>query len=458
MQADHRLAKRQDIGTLIQRCRQSHPTLCRDIEEIVHSSDFRKLNSGIDEIAYLYQMSAQFSYRVIADIFGISKSYVHLLLSSQLSEEATDDHRGNVHSTSPRGSMLLTHDEEEMILQWIAKSQLDGDCPTPRQVRNYGSLILEKRIGEFRELDLSWWKRFKERHPSITTSWAVATESARVDVTRESVMNYFGHVLQALSKMRSPVQLLNLDECGLYSRPDKGRKRRAVSLNYIERSPTFREGHDSSHITLTACVNLAGDSLTPFILGISELRYTSEDLFKMGFRFIYERTLKGRQTLESFRKYCAKVLAPYVEWVRTRLGDKSAVVYLILDNATVHNVEDLFASMGIIPIWLPAHSSHFLQVLDLLPFAELKRAYRGIARIKTKPLIEGKILRVLKAWHHASYPLNICNAWQRAGIVALRGVQCENLTPERFALAIKRITDAVGQNCCDAAEFENDDE
>ena len=40
---------------------------------------------------------------------------------------------------------------------------------------------------------------------------------------------------------------------------------------------------------------------------------------------------------------------------------------------TVHVIPDVLSEVGIQPIWLPPHSSHFLQVLDLLVFVELKR-------------------------------------------------------------------------------------
>ena len=130
--------------------------------------------------------------------------------------------------------------------------------------------------------------------------------------------------------------------------------------------------------------------------------------------------MKGRQTLASFTNYARSTLAEYVAQVRKELLDEMAEVYLIMDNATVHNIPDVLEELEIVPIWLPPRSSHFLEVLDLLVFAELKKAYRARRSKTTSPKIEGKILRILSAWNTACYGPTIIKAWQRAAITAIR--------------------------------------
>ena len=146
------------------------------------------------------------------------------------------------------------------------------------------------------------------------------------------------------------------------------------------------------------------------------------------------------------------ILADYVRDVRRDIGDDEAKVYVILDNARVHNIEDVMREVGVCPIWLPPHSSHFLQVLDLLVFAELKKAYRSRRSRRTSAKIEGKLLRILYAWNIASYRLTILNAWQRAGIVPVRDPPASLIKRRRFALSIRRIHDMIQQNCPDADE------
>ena len=297
-------------------------------------------------------------------------------------------------------------------------------------------------------MDRHWWKRFKKRNPTISTSVVSATEAARVNVSQSAVLKYFSEILDCLRTIKSPKQLLNVDEVGLCTRPNKGRKRRVVSS--IQRVPTFKEEQDGSHITMTSCVSLFGQSLTPLLLGINAFSCKSSDLYAMTNEFLYLRTKKGRQTKETFIFYCNEVLKPYVQNIRSELKDENAKVFLVLDNASVHEVGSLFDEIGIHPIWLPPHSSHFLQTLDLLLFAELKKAYSSLRTPLTRPKIEGKLLRILRAWNTAKYPLNIINAWKRAGITFRRGAKGSSFEDATFCLDIRRITILIKCNCSDA--------
>ena len=256
--------------------------------------------------------------------------------------------------------------------------------------------------------------------------------------------------MSALMTLKTPKQLVNLDEVGLCQRPDKGRRRRVVALKSVQREPSFREEEDGTHVTFTAAVNLAGQALRPHFLGTAALKFRKRDLWLLSDSFSYERTAKGRQTLASFTNYAHTILAPYVESVRKEIGDDTAKLYLIMDNATVHNIETVLEEVGICPIWLPPHSSHFLQVLDLLVFAELKKAYRSRRSRKTSPRIEGKLLRILAAWNVASHRLTVLKAWERAGIVPVSSYSRIRTGSERFALSIGRIHMMIQSNCPDA--------
>jgi hypothetical protein len=90
-----------------------------------------------------------------------------------------------------------------------------------------------------------------------------------------------------------------------------------------------------------------------------------------------------------------------------------------MDNHESHNRQEILAQMNsanIVPISLPAHSSHFLQVLDVGLFGACKTTYRNGRTKSTNPQLEGKMLRVLKAWHTTSWPVTIWNFWQASGV------------------------------------------
>jgi hypothetical protein len=79
-------------------------------------------------------------------------------------------------------------------------------------------------------------------------------------------------------------------------------------------------------------------------------------------------------------------------------------------------VLQMFTNLNIRIIWLPPHSSHFLQPLDLSVFGILKREYLDHWVKPTRPKVEGKLLRIHRAWHSATDPITISSAWTAAAI------------------------------------------
>ena len=445
-----RLRPAHGIASLRTRSKMMSGDIKQELDEILSSAEFRALRFELDQMRYIFMKGPRFSYRIVGKLFDKSKSHVHTLLTAEDFVEEVKTGNKVLLIEGRRGPSLLNNTEEERVIQWIGTLQSEGNCPTPKQVREEAARIYEMRTGEFHEFNRSWWKRFKYKHEELFTTWVHAIECARVEVSQSDVEKYFSHVISALMTLKSPKQLVNLDEVGLCQRPDKGRRRRVVALKSIHRAPAFREEEDGSHVTLTAAVNLAGETLKPHLLGTGVLKCREYDLWLMSSSFAYERTAKGRQTLTSFTNYARTILADYVRQVRSEVRDEETKVYVIMDNATVHNIENVLHEVGVCAIWLPPHSSHFLQPLDLLPFAELKKAYRSRRAKRTTPKLEGKLLRILAAWNVASYHLTIIKSWQRAGIVPVRTQSVIRANPERFSLSIRRIHNLIQQNCPDA--------
>jgi hypothetical protein len=118
--------------------------------------------------------------------------------------------------------------------------------------------------------------------------------------------------------------------------------------------------------------------------------------------------------------YVKNILAPYCQRTRNHLNKSDAIIYLIMDNCAPHKTEKIlamYASIGVRVIWLPPHSGHFLQPLDLTLFGFLKKVYTDKSQW-TKPekatIQEAKILRIDEAWTQASHSHKIILSWQAA--------------------------------------------
>jgi hypothetical protein len=110
--------------------------------------------------------------------------------------------------------------------------------------------------------------------------------------------------------------------------------------------------------------------------------------------------------------------------------------------------------LGIQPIWLPAHASHFLQPLDLTAFSAFKRTDMNTRLIATRPKIEGKIVRALRAWHTSAYIGLIYNRWKADGL-QVRGPFSNDAIPQ---LNSKKGTQLIRENCPDATVIADDGE
>ena len=119
----------------------------------------------------------------------------------------------------------------------------------------------------------------------------------------------------------------------------------------------------------------------------------------------------GYATKENMIDWRELVLKPYSNNIKNQIQDPNTPIFLILDNCSIHNSEIVmtkFHEIGNLKIiWLPPHSSHFLQMLDSCLFGLLKREYRNIKPQSVSPKIESKIVRAFHALWNVIYPQNI---------------------------------------------------
>jgi hypothetical protein len=109
---------------------------------------------------------------------------------------------------------------------------------------------------------------------------------------------------------------------------------------------------------------------------------------------------KGCQNSHSMELYVRGIMAPYCEHLRNAMHYPELSVFLIMNNCPSHNKRGLlvlYTQYNIQVIWLPAHSSHFLQPLNLGLFRELKERYQRSNMKLTSPQWQGNVLRIAGA-------------------------------------------------------------
>jgi hypothetical protein len=391
--------------------------------------------------------------KTIAILFDLAESTIHDIIHLKQASEASanPDEIGKPLFAGNR--QILSNQEEDILLDWIHTQHCNGNCPTPRDVRVYAQAMVFNRSQTEIACTRDWWRSFKNRHQDrIETRICAAAEVGRTLVASADVTRYFAELRQVLQSLKTSAQLLNMDETGNGTRPDKGRHRRVVCSKLAPVEPHFREVSDVTHVSLVATVSLDGHSLKPFLVTSSQVLYHDQELSLMQSEFVTAQTTKGYLTIATMQAYIERVLGPYCQSLRAQNADPELPVYIIMDNCRCHDAPEAVADMAkwnIRPIWLPPHSTHFLQVLDVGLFGAFKTNYRNTRSRPTKPKLEGKLLRILKAWHITAYPVTIWNAWRAAGV----HVTTVHEIPFYVTIDATRVRELIIQHCPDGMEF-----
>jgi hypothetical protein len=408
------------VSELLRRVTTLDANIQRTLNDWIKSAEFRAVDDLIGQIAFFRAAEHKITWATISVLFQAAESTLHDWLRRRQTEMPDEEsaHLGDDVLGGPNS--YLTQREEDVVLQWIWDAQCEKRCPTSPEVREFAESLRKQRTDDGRPCHRSWWHSFKGRHPELKAITASGTENARCEVAQKDVLAYFAEVKSVLAQIRTPAQLLNMDETGFCSRPEKARKRKVVYRVDCPVRPAFRELTDPNHITLVATITLSGESLKPMFLTTSPPGLTDPSMAELAPDMLVYRTGKAYQTHESMASYLRDVLGPYCQRVRDEMHDGTMPIFIIMDNCGCHKKETLsaaYASLNIKVIWLPPHSSHFLQPLDLVMFARLKMRYRERQAIKTRPKWVSKVLRIHQSWHECTHRLTIRAAWTAAAII-----------------------------------------
>ena len=211
--------------------------------------------------------------------------------------------------------------------------------------------------------DKYWFHRFLKRHiDSLTTKKIPSLSQDRGELDYTVFVCYFDRIIAALKKLVDLRLLINMDESGFGSRPDKGKRKKCVLVRDCKTTPVWQEKTDGYHISWVAAITASCDMLRPMLI-TPRKRQDPEfhDTFLPKFAdFVYSSS--GYQTVETMLYWIDNILTPHVRRVREEIGQPDALVILVMDGLLSHFSEycvERFNQLAPIElIDLPAHSSH----------------------------------------------------------------------------------------------------
>lgn len=330
------------------------------------------------------------------------------------------------HVQSPRGRPKVFQGEWKEPL-WTHVKALEDEKNPPEPIEllrwvneNFNVSLSPSWLYSYLGSDQSKWSLYQVK--------AKALERNRAAVTVEELEKWGSDIVLPKLKRIHPSLLANMDESADQPRTQSESK---VVVSTTNTPTTYTTERGAKHVTVCPTIFLPGMKLKPFV--IISAKSIHPELKHYGFP---QGADKNSGPCESphayvvgsssgyingalFLIYVQNVLIPGVNHLRHELNLEGKRAGILLDGALAHECPEaleLLEKAEIEVIWLPPHSSHLTQPLDLVIFAAWKslRKHVSIPRVYTQKESR-RMIQNLEGLYAACSPEKIKGGFAAAG-------------------------------------------
>ena len=387
------------------------------LEYVLNNSEMQNPNLYLrQQIGILYESSHHFAKIEKRDNkYGLKHEDIAFILG--LSVDTVKYHYQK-YKKEKQGKILpngrpkpLTTEELDTLKKW-----LDDQCFNPKPIeviefiKNKFNKNVEQRTLTTILKPLGYKKQF-----------CLPMEAERYFCNEEKLAFYY-HDLEMFTRANNISSCLcfNLDEEGHDDFVDK--KAQDVIVKVGSSSHFYPVPRKDNRATFLACVSASGDATKPLIITKRKTAETSlllegitPDKVMLGF------SEKGYITSTLFNEWLLDVFKPFVIETREKYGLPTEVGMILLDGASSHMTETFFTvcrELNLKIFFLPAHSSHMTQPLDLVLFHSHKNNMRkSLTNEQLAADLTKKIMRMYKSWCTSCTPPNIMGSFRAAGCI-----------------------------------------
>lgn len=316
------------------------------------------------------------SIRSISREFGIPTTTLH--------------HR--IHGTQTRSIgaeplQILSRVQEDHLSQWVLTQVALGVPPTHAQIRAFASRVLQAQGATRTTVGKGWMTRFLRRNPILRTQRARKIDSVRINGATDSIIRSWWPRLNIPAiKDIPPAHRYNFDEVGIM----EGQGINGLVVGSSQTRAVQRKVHGSRAWTsFLECISATGVALPPAVI------FKGKSIQQQWFPIKKEEIETWKWT-STDKGWTNRAVA--LEWLetvfipRTQPQDHSQKRLLILDGHDSHTTTEFMWECyknNIHLLFLPPHTSHVLQPLDLSVFSPLKTTYR-------------KLLNEINSWNEST--------------------------------------------------------
>ncbi|XP_077660561.1 uncharacterized protein AFUA_3G10430 [Aspergillus fumigatus Af293] len=278
----------------------------------------------------------------------------------------------------------MTQNEEDSLIRWILSMDQRGAAPRPSHVREMANILLAQRgstptqtVGE------KWVYNFINRHDEIKTRFSRRYNHQRAKCEDPKIiLEWFNRVQITIMQHGITLEdIYNFDETGFAMGLVATAK--VVTRAEMLSRPFLIQPGNREWVTSIECINSTGWVLPPCIIFKGKVHiegWYQDTALPADWRI--EVSENGWTTDQIGLRWLQKVFIP-----ATTSRTTGRYRLLILDGHGSHltpQFDQICTENDIIPICMPAHSSHLLQPLDVGCFSPLKRAYGRLIEDKMR--------------------------------------------------------------------------
>ena len=272
----------------------------------------------------------------------------------------------------------LTPTEETALEQWILSMDERGLPPRVATVRRMANLLLTDRVqsssNDSSSIGENWVRKFLQRHLNLESKYTRKYDHQRaLCEDPEIIRNWFNLVRNVRAKYGIVDEdIYNFDETGFQIGVISTAK--VVTGSGKAGRPTLSQPGNREWVTIIETINSYGWTLPPMIIFAGKLHQAAwykDDLLPQDWAIGLSEN--GWTNNQLGLNWLQRIFDKHT---RSRTVGKYRL--LILDGHGSHATADFdkyCSDNYIIPLYMPPHSSHLLQPLDVGCFSPLKRSY-----------------------------------------------------------------------------------
>jgi hypothetical protein len=347
-------------------------------------------------------------FALIGAILGVDKSTVRKEWKLWLEYENMQ----RPHGRHP----ILSNEVREDLIRWITAKWRVHEPVTHRQAR----LFLSEKWGI--TVIPNTMSHIIRCIPEIRCCDAFPMEAERMNVPDQAVYTWFENLSRSIDGV-PPHFVFNMDEMGHQDYADAKVKRCLLPAHVNDSRPCYEVSRRGKRITLIGCVVADGSYLRPALI-VSRSTYEDEVL-EYGLTEEKLEVYSQKHAFidrDIFFDWMKDTFAPALE-IRRQIHHYAGPAYLLLDNCSAHfgpDISQLCTAHNVHLLFIPPHSSHFLQCLDVCIFGLTKRIISSLNRTEDVNIQTQHLIKMVNGFLAAATPTNIIKSFKNAGISVTR--------------------------------------